>query len=89
MMPTRTYEKSIDQTASVAIPENGCVVIVSDMFETYPVCYNTSAGNIPIKMKEGYTHTSFTVSTNGKSVVVKDLGKRLKMLYVMEYNGGA
>lgn len=87
MLPNRTYEKPIDQIVAVPIPMNGAVTIVTDMFESYPVCYDSSIGHIPLKMKEGYTSSAFSLSTNGKSVTVNDMTKRLSMLYVMEYGG--
>lgn len=87
MTPTRTYEKPIEQIVSVPIPEGGVVIIVTDLFESYPVCYNSSIGHIPLKMKEGYTSSSFSLSTNGKSVTVKDMAKRLSMLFIMEFGG--
>lgn len=87
MLPNRTYEQPIEQIASVPIPQGGLVTIVTDMFESYPVCYDSSISHIPLQMKEGYTSSAFSLSTNGKSVTVKDMSKRLSMLYVMEYGG--
>lgn len=86
MFPTRTYEKPIDLIVSVPIPVNGWCVIVSDFFESYPVCYGSSTF-IPLKMREGYSSEPFSLSSDGTSIVVKDLTKRLSSLYVMEFGG--
>lgn len=87
MIPTRTYEKPIDMIVSVPIPVNGAVIIVSDMFESYPVCYNSSISKIPIKPRNGYSTNMFNLGINETSVIVKDLTKRLKFLYIMEFGG--